>query len=106
VEVLPGPVDTDGLAGSAFIPAVDHEPYRVQAQRMMDSRGRIAAATVSPASAASRIVDTILDDSAPLRSGSDPMGDDLLESWRRSSDIERLAQAREHYLGEKPPPAG
>jgi NAD(P)-dependent dehydrogenase (short-subunit alcohol dehydrogenase family) len=104
VEVLPGPVDTDGLAGSAFIPAVHLEPYRVQAQRMMDSRGRIAAATVSAASAASRIVDTILDDSVPLRSGSDPMGDALLESWRRSSDIERLAEAREHYLGAEPPP--
>jgi len=106
VEVLPGPVDTDGLAHSAFLPAVHLEPYRAQAQRMMDSRGRIAAATVSPASAASRIVDTILDDSAPLRSASDPMGDALLESWRHSSDIERLRVACDRYLGQEPPPIG
>jgi len=104
VEVLPGPVDTDGLAHSAFIPAVELEPYREQAQRMMDSRGRIADATVSAASAAARIVDAILDDSGPLRSGSDPMGDALLASSRRSSDIERLAEALDHYLGRPTPP--
>jgi len=75
------------------------EPYRAQAQRMMDSRGRIAAATVSPASAASRIVDTILDDDAPLRSSCDPMGDALLEHWRHTPDQELLDEALARYTG-------
>jgi NAD(P)-dependent dehydrogenase (short-subunit alcohol dehydrogenase family) len=97
VEVLPGPVDTDGLAHSTYIPAVEVDGYHDQAERMMSSRGRIKAAMVSPAAAAARIVDTILDDSAPLRSSCDPMGDALLETWRDSTDEELLARARARY---------
>jgi NAD(P)-dependent dehydrogenase (short-subunit alcohol dehydrogenase family) len=97
VEVLPGPVDTDGLAHSSYIPAAEVDGYRDQAERMMASRTQIKAVMVSPASAAVRIVDTILDDNAPLRSSCDPMGDALLESWRHSTDEDLLARARGRY---------
>jgi NAD(P)-dependent dehydrogenase (short-subunit alcohol dehydrogenase family) len=99
VEVLPGPVDTDGLAHSSYIPAVELASYRGQAERMMASRDQIRAVMVSPASAAARIVDTILDDTAPLRSGSDPMSDALLETWRHTPDEELLARALARYPG-------
>src|SRR5437016_349238 len=78
LEVLPGPVATEGLAGSDHIEAVDYEPYREPAERMMASRGRVHELAVTPATAAARIVDAILDDNAPVRFSTDPMGDALL----------------------------
>ena len=41
--------------------------------------------------AAAAIADCILDDSAPLRSACDPMGDGLLTSWRTSTDEEMMS---------------
>jgi NAD(P)-dependent dehydrogenase (short-subunit alcohol dehydrogenase family) len=97
LEILPGPVDTRGLAHSSYLPAVEVAAYRGQAEAMMAGRQRIKEVTVSPASAAVRIVDTILDDSAPLRSSCDPMGDALLETWRHTPDQDLLARALERY---------
>jgi len=99
VEIVPGPVDTRGLAHSSYLPAVEVAPYRQVAERMMAGRERIRQVTVSPAQAAVRIVDTILDDSAPLKSACEPMGDALLEAWRHTSDQELLEQARDRYSG-------
>ena len=97
LEVLPGPIDTDGLAGSAHLEAVDHPPYRAVAERMMASRDAVRAATVTPEAAASRIVDEILADARPLRTSCDPMGDELLTAWRRTSDEARLERDLDRY---------
>jgi NAD(P)-dependent dehydrogenase (short-subunit alcohol dehydrogenase family) len=97
VEIVPGPVDTRGLAHSSYLPAVEVAPYRAMAEQMMAGRARIIEVMVSPAQAAARIVDTILDDDAPLKSACDPMGDALLETWRHSTDQELLDRARDRY---------
>jgi NAD(P)-dependent dehydrogenase (short-subunit alcohol dehydrogenase family) len=98
LEVLPGPVATDGLAGSDYVDAVEHEPYRAAAERMMASRGRVHELAVTPAEAAVRIVDTIVADDGPMRSSTDPMGDGLLDEWRGRSDQERLDRDRARYV--------
>lgn len=96
-EVLPGPVDTDGLAGSERLDAVELAPYRAVAEGMMASRDRVQAMAVAPETAARRIVDTILDDAGPLRSSCDPMGDGLLDTWRHTTDQERLDRDLARY---------
>lgn len=97
LEVMPGPVATDGLAGSEYITAVEHEPYRATAERMMGSRDLIRRVAVSAEVAAVRIVGAILADDGPMRSSCDPMGDDLLATWRSTSDVERLAADLDRY---------
>jgi NAD(P)-dependent dehydrogenase (short-subunit alcohol dehydrogenase family) len=99
VEILPGPVDTRGLAHSSYLPAVEVPGYEERAQRMMAGRERIRSVMVTPEAAAARIVDTILDDDAPLKSSCDPMGDAMLERWRASSDVELLGAALSQYPG-------
>ncbi|HZQ57516.1 MAG TPA: SDR family NAD(P)-dependent oxidoreductase [Acidimicrobiales bacterium] len=99
LEVLPGPVDTRGLAHSTYIPAVEVPGYEERATQMMAGRERIRAAMVSPDAAAARIVDTILDDDAPLKSSCDPMGDAMLARWRESSDIDLLSSVLGQYTG-------
>ena len=99
VEILPGPVDTRGLAHSSYLPAVEVPGYEERAQRMMAGRERIRSVMVTPEAAAARIVDTILDDDAPLKSSCDPMGDAMLERWRASSDVELLGTALAQYPG-------
>lgn len=97
LEVMPGPVATDGLAGSEYIAAVEHEPYRTAAERMMGSRDVIRHAAVTPEDAAHRIAESILADAGPLRTSCDPMGDDLLAAWRACSDQERLDRDLARY---------
>ena len=97
VEVLPGPVATDGLTGSEYITAVEHPPYRAAAEQMMASRDMIRAAAVTPEAAAARIVDTVLADDGPLRTSCDPMGDALLAAWRSTSDQERIDRDLARY---------
>jgi NAD(P)-dependent dehydrogenase (short-subunit alcohol dehydrogenase family) len=97
LEVLPGPVATDGLAGSDYVDAVEHAPYRAAAARMMASREHVHELAVTPAVAAARIVDAILADGGPMRSSTDPMGDDLLAQWRARSDQERLDRDLARY---------
>jgi len=96
-EILPGPVATDGLAGSEHLDAVALPPYRAAAERMMASRDAVRAAAVTPEAAAVRIVDTLLADAGPLRSACDPMGDDLLAHWRATTDQERLDRDLARY---------
>lgn len=97
LEVMPGPVATDGLAGSEHLDAVAHPPYRDVAARMMGARGAIREAAVSPDDAARRIVDDLLADAGPRRTSCDPMGDDLLAAWRRTTDQERLERDLARY---------
>jgi len=97
LEVMPGPVATDGLAGSAHLPAVDLAPYREVAERMMASRDVIRAAAVTPEDAARRIVEDVLADAGPLRVSCDPMGDDLLHAWRTTTDQQRLDRDLARY---------
>src|SRR5581483_9314316 len=57
LEIMPGPIETDMLAGSARAPE-----------------------------AARAIADAILDDDSPLRVGCDPLAVGMIEGWRASSD--------------------
>jgi NAD(P)-dependent dehydrogenase (short-subunit alcohol dehydrogenase family) len=87
VEVLPGPIATDMLEASATTPeAAGFAPYRTLAQRVAEARAAFVETATPPAEAATRIVDAILDDDAPLRSACDPLGAALLETWRGGSD--------------------
>ena len=97
LEVMPGPVATDGLAGSEHLPAVALPAYRTVAEQMMAGRDAVRAVAVSPEVAATRIVDAVLDDDAPFRSACDPMGDDLLRAWRTTTDEARLARDLARY---------
>ena len=46
--------------------------------------------TQPTADAAALIVDAILDDDGPMRSGCDPMGIGLIDAWRRATDEEMM----------------
>lgn len=79
VEVLPGPIDTDMLAGSARTPEASAYPeYRPVADALHAGRMALASMVTAPAEAARRIVDAILDDDAPLRIACDPLGEAML----------------------------
>ncbi len=88
VEVMPGPIDTDMFklstgeqAGSRF------ERYRPMATAAAKLRKEAADPMVAtPADAAVRIVDAILDHQGPMRYGCDPLSIGLLDLWRQSDD--------------------
>jgi NAD(P)-dependent dehydrogenase (short-subunit alcohol dehydrogenase family) len=104
LEVVPGPIDTDMLRDSGDAPAAGrYEPYRGMAQRAHRGRLNVAGSITSPAEAARRIVDAILDDDAPLRCGCDPLGTGLLDAWRRSPDEELMCSMLPTWIG---PPSG
>ncbi|MEE8581385.1 MAG: SDR family NAD(P)-dependent oxidoreductase [Myxococcota bacterium] len=87
VEIMPGPIDTDMLAGSDRPPeALEYAPYRRMAERYHAGRQSVADAVTPASEAARRIADAILDDEGPLRHGCDPMSTDMLEGWRKSDD--------------------
>jgi len=93
LEIMPGPIDTDMLAGSDRAPeAIDHDGYRATAERYYEGRRAIEGQVASARDAARVIVDAVLDDDAPLRVGCDPLAVGLLDAWRGSSD-EDLMQA-------------
>lgn len=87
VEVLPGPIDTDMLAGSDKRPeAAEHAGYEALADALHVGRRAVAPRTESPQRAAAAIADAILDDDAPLRVACDALGAAQLEAWRTRSD--------------------
>lgn len=91
LEVMPGPIDTDMLAGSAEPPAaLEYEPYRAMAERSHQGRLNVAPMVTPTADAARAIVDATLDDSTPLRVGCDPLGLGLIDAWRGQSDEEMM----------------
>jgi NAD(P)-dependent dehydrogenase (short-subunit alcohol dehydrogenase family) len=87
LEVVPGPLATDLLAGSARPDeAAAHAAYRPMALRA-EARRRDALASATPAEeAARRMLAAILDDAAPLRVACDPLAAALLEGWRAARD--------------------
>jgi len=87
LEVLPGPIDTDMLAGSDKRPeAAEHAGYTELADALHAGRRGVAPLTTSSEQAAGAIADAILDDDAPLRVACDPLGAGQLEAWRTHSD--------------------
>lgn len=87
VEIMPGPIDTDMLAGSDRAPeAIEFEGYREMAERYYEGRKAIEGQVTSGEDAANAITDAILDDDSPLRVGCDPMAVGMIEGWRASSD--------------------
>jgi NAD(P)-dependent dehydrogenase (short-subunit alcohol dehydrogenase family) len=93
LEIMPGPIDTDMLAGSAEPPVAILDPdYAAMAQRYFDGRSNVEDQKTSTADAAIAIVDAVLDDDAPLRVACDPLAVGLLDAWRTTTD-EQLMQA-------------
>jgi NAD(P)-dependent dehydrogenase (short-subunit alcohol dehydrogenase family) len=91
VEILPGPIETDMLAGSERMPEAARYPeYRPAAEAMDRARKAVRPHYTPPASAAAAIRRAILDDAAPLRNGCDPLGAGLLDTWRKHSDEELM----------------
>ena len=87
VEIQPGAIATDMLAGSNRMPeAAASQGYAELAQRVFEARSGVGDAVTSPEDAARAIADAILDDRAPLRNPCDPMGEGLLSAWRASDD--------------------
>jgi NAD(P)-dependent dehydrogenase (short-subunit alcohol dehydrogenase family) len=83
VEIMPGPIVTDMLeASDGPPPAMQHELYRAQAEKMWENRQAIRGMYTPAEEAARRIVDAILDDDGPLRYGCDDMSEGMLKGWR------------------------
>ena len=75
LEVMPGPVETDMLAGSDREPeAARHAAYAELARWAHVARQGMTGSTTPAAEAARRIVDAVLDDAAPLRVACDDVG--------------------------------
>lgn len=91
VEILPGPIETDMLANSERMPeAARHPEYRAMAEKMNAAREGVRAHYTPAVVAAGAVRRAILDDSAPLRNGCDPLGQGLLDLWRTHSDEELM----------------
>jgi NAD(P)-dependent dehydrogenase (short-subunit alcohol dehydrogenase family) len=91
LEIMPGPIDTDMLAGSAEpLGAREYEPYRAMAERTHEGRMNVGPMITPTADAARAIVDATLDDDAPLRVGCDPLAVGLIDAWRSQSDEEMM----------------
>ncbi len=91
VEIMPGPVDSDMLRHSQETMV---EPagalYRPLADRMNANKSMVAEMIQPAAEAARLIVEAVLDDDGPMRSGCDPMGRGLIDAWRASTDEEMM----------------
>ena len=92
LEVLPGPIDTDMLAGSARAPEAGAFPeYRASADALHAGRLSLGSVVTPPSVAARRIADAILDDAAPLRVACDPLGEAMLADAGVAADESRMA---------------
>jgi len=101
LEVMPGPIATDMLAGSLRVPeAAAHPPYRGLAEWAQRGRQASEAQVTSAPEAARAIVDAILDDAAPLRVSCDPLGAGLIAAADRAPHETRLAGAIASMLSE------
>jgi NAD(P)-dependent dehydrogenase (short-subunit alcohol dehydrogenase family) len=88
VEILPGPVQSDMLAGSdRRYEAADYDGYAEMAQASWDQRRAIGPYVTSAEDAAAAIRRAILTDDGPLRWGCDPMGGQLLAAWRGDPEV-------------------
>lgn len=87
IEVVPGAIATDMLAGVQAPPEAVRSPvYGAAAEVVHAQRAPSVAAGTPPAAAARAIADAILDETSPLRIACDPMGAGLLDAWRASDD--------------------
>ena len=87
LEVVPGAIATDMLAGTAAPPAAGGcAGYEELARRVHSSRSASAGQPTRPEQAAVAIAEAILSDDAPLRVSCDGMGAGLLAAWRASDD--------------------
>jgi NAD(P)-dependent dehydrogenase (short-subunit alcohol dehydrogenase family) len=88
VEILPGPVDTDMFRlSTGEQPATRFAEYRALAGAAATLRREHAdPRVVEPTTAASAVVDAILDSSGPMRYGCDPIALELLDLWRQCDD--------------------
>jgi NAD(P)-dependent dehydrogenase (short-subunit alcohol dehydrogenase family) len=101
LEIMPGPIDTDMLAGSDRPPeAIEHEEYRAMAQRYYEGRRNVDSQVTSTGDAARTIVDAVLDDASPLRVACDPLAAGLLDAWRASSDEDLMRAMLSAWTGE------
>ena len=92
VEVLPGPIGTDMLAGSARTPEACAFPeYRPAAEALHAGRMALEDAVTPAAEAARRIADAILDDADPLRVACDPLGEAMLAGADAAGAESRMA---------------
>ena len=79
---MPGPIDTDMLAGSDRLPeAAAHEGYREMAEASYAGRKAVDPMPTPAAEAAARVRAAILDDQAPLKHGCDDLSVGLLDAW-------------------------
>lgn len=100
LEIQPGAIATDMLAGIAEPPAAAAcEGYRAMARRVHEARAPTARAGTPPERAAAAVADAILADAGPLRRACDPMGAALLEAWRRSDDETAMRGVFELFSG-------
>jgi NAD(P)-dependent dehydrogenase (short-subunit alcohol dehydrogenase family) len=84
IEVLPGPIETDLLAGSDRAPeAAAHAGYQSLARWAHAARRGMSGRTTPAPEAARRIVDALLDDASPLRVACDDVGAALLAAGSR-----------------------
>jgi NAD(P)-dependent dehydrogenase (short-subunit alcohol dehydrogenase family) len=87
LEIMPGPIETDMLRDSERMPEAHRFPeYRTMAERSYEQRKGVVPMYTPAADAARAIADAILDDSAPLRVGCDPLSVGMLEGWRAQPD--------------------
>jgi NAD(P)-dependent dehydrogenase (short-subunit alcohol dehydrogenase family) len=88
IEVMPGPIDTDMLAGSARMPeAVEIPGYAPLAQALHEGRSSIGEFITPADVAADRIRDAILDDNGSLRWACDPLAEQMLSGWRANPEM-------------------
>jgi NAD(P)-dependent dehydrogenase (short-subunit alcohol dehydrogenase family) len=94
LEVLPGPVETDMLAGSDREPeALGLAGYAALARWAHTARQGMNGSTTPAAEAARRIVAAILDDHAPLRVACDELGGAMIRGADAAPFEARLAGA-------------
>jgi NAD(P)-dependent dehydrogenase (short-subunit alcohol dehydrogenase family) len=94
IEVLPGPVETDLLAGSDREPeAAACDGYAALARWAHAGRQGMSGRATPAAEAARRIADAILDDASPLRVACDDLGRTLIAGTDAAPFETRLAGA-------------
>ncbi len=94
LEVLPGPIDTDMLAGSDREPEAVHlAEYEALARWAHAARQGMSGSTTPAAEAARRIADAILDEGSPLRVACDDVGKAMIGSADGAPFEVRLAGA-------------
>ena len=82
IEILPGPIATDMLAGSDRLPeAARHGGYEEMARSMHVARRSVQDMVTAPRAAAEAIADAILEEGGGLRRACDPLGQGLIDAW-------------------------